>query len=591
MRARLQAIICLIVASSAGAGGAQLLPPPSGELDKLDPVIRQEVQELTRRSRVIVRARDAASLDAVAALIVLAGGTLGRELPLIEAHAADVPNAAILTLAASALVQRIASDRPTFSFDERTAATIGADVVRQQFGYDGAGIRIAVIDSGVTAWHDDLEDPAAPGTQRIDGFVDFVSEAPTPYDDYGHGTHVAGIIAGNGAASVGARAGLAPASRLVVLKVLDAAGRGRISDAIAAIDYVVEHRTQLDIRLINLSLGAIVHESYTADLLTLATRRAVEHGLVVVAAAGNRGRNSEGGVLHGAISAPANAPWVLTVGASSHMGTPDRGDDTVAAFSSRGPTAFDYTAKPDLVAPGVGIYSLSAPDSTMYQTHAPYLLSGADPGEYPYLSLSGTSQAAPVVAGVVALMLQANPSLTPNAVKAILQYTAEPYAGHAALAQGAGFLDAKGAVDLARMFSTPVESRPPSPPEWGRSIVWGNQRLGGGHLPASAGAWDAPVAWGAECDPAGCGAVADGLDAPVNVVWGSTCAGDDCDEAEWTTGADDSVMWGHSAEQDTIVWGNTDDGDTIVWGNTDDGDTIVWGNSDPTACQPVLWPE
>ena len=260
--------------------------------------------------------------------------------------------------------------------------------------------------------------PALSRSASIDS-SNFVGGSSTPSDQYGHGTHVAGIIAGNGFDSGGARSGIAPASRLVVLKVLDGSGRGRISDVIAALDYVVAHRDELNIRVANLSIATGVYESYNTDPLTLAAKRAVEAGIVVVAAAGNNGRNPQGETHYGGITAPGNAPWVLTVGASSHMGTIDREDDTIAPFSSRGPTAIDRAAKPDLVAPGVGIESLSAPNSTLYNTRSAYLLPGTVPTSYPpYLSLSGTSMSAPVVAGTVALMLQANPSLTPNAVKA-----------------------------------------------------------------------------------------------------------------------------------------------------------------------------
>jgi serine protease AprX len=534
-----------------------------------------------------------------------------------------VPNNVVLLLAANPLVKRIALDRLTLGTDDRTSATVGADVVRQQLGYDGAGIGVAVIDSGVTNWHDDLADVNAPATQRVDRFVDFVGNQSQPYDDYGHGTHVAGIIAGNGADSNGARTGIAPSARLVVLKVLDANGQGRISDVIAAIDYAVAHKAEFNIRILNMSIGAGVYESYDTDMLTQAAKRAVEAGLVVVAAAGNHGRDDDGVEQHGAISAPGNAPWVLTVGASSHMGTASRADDTMAAFSSLGPTAYDFAAKPDLVAPGAGIYSLSSPGSTLYERWPEARLSGAAGApDMPYFSLSGTSQATPVVAGTVALMLQANPSLTPNAVRAILQYTAEMYDGHSYLAQGAGFLNARGAVDLALAFNTAAAARAPSPPEWSKQIIWGNHQVQGGDLIATATAWHTNVAWGAatdagselvtwgescsgtecgvggsgwstwgaSCSGTNCETIVWGSELSVNVVWGDTCDGVDCENTAWATSDDDIIVWGNSDEDEVVVWGNCDD-DIIVWGNSDD-DIIVWGNSneDPDTA-PVIWPE
>ncbi len=581
-------------------------PPPAWLLAKVDPLLLDQLP-LGGQSYVIVRAQNAGAVGLVSGLIDTLGGTLGRTLPILTARAARLPNSVVLLLAANPLVQRIALDRLMLGSTERTSATVGADPVRQQLGYDGDGIGVAVIDSGVTAWHDDLADPAAPTTQRVDQFVDFVDGQTQPYDDYGHGTHVAGIIAGNGADSNGARTGIAPKSRLVVLKVLDEDGRGRISDVIAALDYAVAHKSEFNIRVINMSIGAGVYESYNTDLLTLAAKRAVEEGIVVVAAAGNHGRNDEGVTQHGAISAPGNAPWVITVGAASHMGTASRADDTIAAFSSRGPTAYDHAAKPDLAAPGVGIYSLSSPGSTLYDRWTNYLLPGAAgvPG-LPYQSLSGTSQAAPVVAGTVALMLQANPSLTPNAVKAILQYTAEMYDGHSYLAQGAGFLNARGAVDLALAFTTAPAARAPSPSEWSGQVIWGNRQLQGGDLTSTANAWATDVAWGAattdgtelvtwgescegtECGVGGSGWVNWSAEQSVNIVWGDTCDGDDC-ETLWATSDDDIVVWGNS-EGDIVVWGNCND-DIVVWGNSED-DIVVWGNSeeDPDSA-PVIWPE
>jgi len=598
---RASAVFMLLLGCCVPAG-AQLLPappspppPPEWLLAKVDPLLLEQLSNQSGQSYVIVQAQQASVLNAVSALISLNGGTPGRTLSIVTARAARLPNAAVLTLAASSLVSRIALDRLTLGFTspERTSATVGADTVRQQLGYDGAGIGVAVIDSGVTAWHDDLADPNAPTLQRVDQFVDFVANQTQPYDDYGHGTHVAGIIAGNGADSNGARTGIAPRARLVVLKVLDAVGRGRISDAIAAIDYAVAHRSEFNIRILNLSIGAGVYESYNTDLLTQAAKRAVEAGLVVVAAAGNHGRNDDGVTQDGAITAPGNAPWVITVGASSHMGTANRADDTIAPFSSRGPTAYDHAAKPDLVAPGVGIYSLSSPGSTMYQRWTSFLLHGVGGGPYlPYLSLSGTSQAAPVVAGTVALMLQANPSLTPNAVKAILQYTAEMYSGYSYLAQGAGFLNARGAVDLALAFNTDPASRAPSPFNWSRQIIWGNHQVEGGDLLAAGNAWAADMAWGAATDPNN-DPVTWGINwnsqPSVNIVWGDTCGGADCTNTVWATSDDDIVVWGNSGD-DIVVWGNSDD-DIVVWGNSDD-DIVVWGNSgeDPDS-GPVIWPE
>ena len=225
----------------------------------------------------------------------------------------------------------------------------------------------------------------------------------------------------------------------------------------------------------------------------------------------------------------------------------------------------------------------SSPGSTMYHKWEEYLLPGAETApDMPYLSLSGTSQASPVVAGTVALMLQANPSLTPNAVKAILQYTAEMYDGHSYLAQGAGFLSARGAVDLAHAFNTAPPDRAPAPPEWSRQIIWGNQQVQGGDLIASAGAWATDVEWGADT-------IVWGSEPLVNVVWGDTCAGADCEGTLWATSDDDIVVWGNS-DGDIVVWGNSDD-DIVVWGNSDD-DIVVWGNSgeDPDS-GPVIWPE
>ena len=568
-------------------------------LSKLDPVLKVRSHQFFGHSRVIIRTGGGAPVSAIGNLLQWTNGTPGRRLSGIASQVAVVPNVALRLLAASPLVERVSLDRDVVGTMERTGITIGAASARQDLGYDGSGVGVAVIDSGITSWHDDLTDASGSGGQRVARFVDVVDGQETPYDDYGHGTHVAGIIAGNGFDSDGARTGIAPGAHLVVLKVLDGAGRGYISDVIAALDYAIAHRDALNIRVINLSVASGVYESYNLDPLTLAAERAVRAGIVVVAAAGNNGRTAAGQTQYGGITSPGNAPWVLTVGASSHMGTVERDDDSIASFTSRGPTAIDRRAKPDLVAPGIGIESLSNPDSSLYSTQSNYLLPGTRPAPaLPYLSLSGTSMSAPVVSGTVALMLQADPTLTPNQVKAILQYTSEIYPHYDPLTEGAGFVNAGGAIELTRYLSAPSTSTYPDSSRWGRRLIWGNRLFKGGRLTADANAWSidltwgattvngSSVSWGVRCASEDCSTtegqwrIDNGYSR--NVVWGWRCGGSDCGEP-WTPDVVNSTDGG-----ETVVWG-TDGGETVVWG-TDDGETVVWGTSCPApSCTPVIW--
>ena len=553
-------------------------------------------RELNRRglrpgwSRVIITLHGSA--DASAEVLKL-GGRLGRRLDLINGRVVELPNGQLRKLASHPAVARIDEDRATERLMSRVATLSGARMVQRAYGFDGAGIGVAVLDSGITSWHDDLTYAGTStavrveGNQRVAAFVDFVNGAPAAYDDNGHGTHVSGIIAGNGYDSRGNHAGIAPASHLVSLKVLDRDGRGVISNVIAAFEYAIANRARHNIRVVNLSVGAAVTSSYRTDPLALAAKRAVDAGIVVVTAAGNIGQNKLGQPQWGGILAPGNAPWVLTVGASSHMGTLNRTDDQVAGFSSSGPTAFDYEAKPDLVASGVGIVSLSAPGSLFASTKSDYLLRGAvDTAYKPYLSLSGTSMAAPVVSGTVALMLQANPALTPNLVKAILQYTAQVQPDVHPLRQGGGFLNTRGAVELAQYFATAQPGdRYPGGKGWSRKINWGSHRLSRGAISPSANAWALNIVWGTARDNEG-----------DNIVWGTACETLGCFNIVWGTARDegDNIVWGTARDEgDNIVWGTArDEGDNIVWGTARDGegDNIVWGTDcGGQDCVNVVW--
>jgi serine protease AprX len=495
MARRLLAIVSAILLS---------LPAVVAAEGRLDATLAARAVAPLGDSRVIVTTIDGARADAA---IRAVGGRPGRFLRGLGAQVAFVPDAALTRLAARPEIAAISVDRTvTGTFEGPSpAASSGAGWISRQLGLDGSGVAVAIVDSGVVNWHDDL------GTGTVVHFVDFVNDLLLPHDDFGHGTHVAGIIAGNGYDSGGLRQGVAPGARLVVLKVLDETGNGHISNVIAAIDYAIEHSARFNIRVINLSVAAGVHESYKTDPLALAAKRAVDAGIVVVTAAGNLGRSAKGAVQAGGITSPGNAPWVLTVGAADDQGTPARSDDTLAPFSSRGPTHIDGLLKPDIVAPGVGVESLADPNSTLYAVNPEARLPGSvQTATMPYLRLTGTSMAAPVVAGTVALMLEANPNLTPNLVKAILQYTAERRPRYDVAAQGAGFLNARGAVQLAlQLAGKPVQAQDPT--RWSRQLVWGPTTVRGGVITAGSNAWRVGVAWGDATTPAG-----------DPIVWGVT---------------------------------------------------------------------
>ncbi len=568
--------------------GATALPAVAQQPGaKLDAALRVRAHQLSGRSRVIVQFTREPDVRAIAAV----RGTTRRSLAAMRAEVADVDNLSLAALAADPRVARVMLDRPAFATMERTGQAIGATAAREDFGLTGRGIGVAVIDSGI-APHDDLQ---GRGGRRVVHFVDFTANGPRggwasdrQSDDYGHGTHVAGIVAGTGRDSNGARMGIAPGAHLIGLKVLDADGHGYISDVIEAIDYAVAHRDALGIRVINLSVASGVFESYKADPLALAAKRAVDAGIVVVAAAGNLGVDANGRPQYGGITSPGNAPWVLTVGASSHNGTPGRGDDGLARFSSHGPTWIDFSSKPDLVAPGVGIESLAAAGSSLYWSLQDYLLDGARPAfAKPYLSLSGTSMAAPVVAGTVALLLEANPHLTPNAVKAILQYTAEVLPDQGPLQQGAGLVNARGAVRLARYFARPDLGFPEQRDAiagdtvaWARHVIWGNYRITGGVPLPGSNAWASNLTWGAMTTSTGAPVVW-GAQSDDNIVW-STAADDNI---VWSTAAGDNIVWSTAgALDDNIVWSTRED-ENIVWSTAAD-DNIVWSTA---VVQNVVW--
>ena len=299
-------------------------------------------------------------------------------------------------------------------------------------GVTGSGIGVAVVDSGIS--------PHAALAKKVVANVSFVTGDSSVLDAFGHGTHVAGIIAGTSSVASSVtplyKGGIAPGVKLVNVRVLGANGSGLTSDVIAGIEWVINNRATYNIRVMNLSLGHPVFEPCVTDLLCQKVQKAVDNGIVVVASAGNSGKSVDGRTVLGSITVPGNSPVALTVGALNTWGTVGRSDDSVTTYSSRGPTRYDNIVKPDLAAPGNKIISLEAPGAFLAGMYP--FLHKAGTGSNAYMQLSGTSMAAPMVSGGVALLLQGQPSLRADQIKLVLQSASTFVSNGGLMGAGAG---------------------------------------------------------------------------------------------------------------------------------------------------------
>ncbi|MES1257250.1 MAG: S8 family serine peptidase, partial [Acidobacteriota bacterium] len=286
------------------------------------------------------------------------GGKLHDRMDQIRGAHYTIPRSELQTLADDPDVAYISPNRPLQAmFDDITDSTVHSDWANA-YGQTGEGIGVAIIDSGVV----DLPDFHTGSTSRIVYQESFVGG--TPADQFGHGTHVAGILAGNGNGTV--YIGTTPRVNIINLRVLDANGQGTDADVIRAINRAIALKLTYNIRVINLSLGRPVFEPAALDPLCQAVEAAWKAGIVVVVAAGNEGRNNSANTQgYGTITAPGNDPYVITVGCIKSNGTSTRTDDLIASYSSKGPTLFDHYVKPDLVVPGNKIVSLVPPGLTL----------------------------------------------------------------------------------------------------------------------------------------------------------------------------------------------------------------------------------
>ncbi|MGW4942104.1 S8 family serine peptidase [Actinoplanes sp. NPDC004185] len=401
---------------------------------------------------VVVRADSRASMTAASTVVRRSGGTVRQDLALIQGFSATVPAAAVGRLSAlpGVRVSRDAAVRMKGmnSWADQVGITMLAPVIKAAGGdkadkanpddgiaatgsvLTGAGVGVALIDSGVAP----VKGLYNVGQVVYGPDLSFESQSDNlrNLDTYGHGTHMAGIIAGSDPTSSGLH-GMAPGAKIISLKVATADGATDVSQVIAAIDWVVAHRGDpgLNIRVLNLSFGTDSVQPAALDPLSFAVEQAWNKGIVTVVAAGNDG------FAAGNLTMPAANPKVIAVGAADPMGTEARGDDTVAAFTNRGNAA----RHPDVLAAGRSLVSLRAPGSYIDRTYPSARISATLDPEQRLFRGSGTSQAAAVVSGAVALLLQQRPALTPDQVKKLLMSTAAPIKNGDPYAAGAGQID------------------------------------------------------------------------------------------------------------------------------------------------------
>ncbi len=576
------ALVALALAPAAPPARAQLLPPPpAGIEDKIDPALLALMQaDPLALLPVIVemqpplppflgapnvnRALEALDLlrlygVPVAALSLIDGAAGFANAAGINAVSL-VPTVALIHHDRTVGPQPTSAEPPVTPPDQLSGdypRVVRADRVWQQ-GIAGNGVTVAVLDSGVAA-DLDLVDPA----NRILASVNF-ADVRSASDPGGHGTHIAGIIAGNGSRSGGEFVGIAPQANIVDVRVLGSTGSGRISSVVRGIEWVLAHRAAYNIRVVNLSFGARTSLSYRADPMSAAVEIAWRRGLVVVAASGN------GGPERDTVVTPGIDPYAITVGATDDRGTLGRGDDMLAWFSAWGSP--DSNAKPDLVAPGRRLVSLRVPGSAL-DTLFPDRVVVAQNGST-YFRLTGTSMATAVVSGAAALLLQGRPGLTPDQVKALLVGTTQPYGEDSGqvlpdpIADGSGLLDAYAAT-----LAVPCDAAP-SPGLLSGGFLVGTLSnptpvacANRGLRPADGFAralypvlFGSPLQW---IDPL-FGGIFWSLLTWDTLVWNS---------AAWDNFAWDSVAW-DSAAWDSVVW------DSAAW------DSAAW---DSAAWDSAAW--
>lgn len=493
----------------------------------------------TGTARVVVQATPtavAAARDAV----VSAGGRVVLDLDIVSGFSAEVDRVALDAVVAIPGVRHVTLDGDVAlshsgdgggrsAADSTFVETIGASDLQAR-GIDGRGVGIAVIDTGVT----EVADLAG----RVVGGID-LSGSGTTADEYGHGTFIAGLAAGDGASSGGEHAGVAPGAHVVPVKIAGRNGAADVSHVLAAIQYVVSFKDAYDIGVLNLSVGTDSTQPQMLSPLNHAVERAWDAGLVVVVSGGNLGEEGPG-----RIPKPADDPLVITVGATDSNGTVARADDVVAGYSSTGPSIADGFEKPDVVAPGSHLVSLVAPGSALDTDHPDAHVDGA------HARGSGTSFAAAVTSGAAALLRQAHPDWTPDQVKEAMLTSAAPGP------VGDRNVDGHGALDVAA-----ADAATPAPDSQGLVV----RSTGVGSLEADRGSVHVEVSTTGLFN-----ALAYLLGHVVEVTGETTAQLEEFDAEEFAQGEWTEATWWNTAWWNTAWW-NT------AWWNTAWWNTAWWG--------------
>jgi serine protease AprX len=571
------ALAVLIWGSTEGAIADESHP-------KLDPAVSFALAQATDTTtvRVIVEAVPG-KFATLRAKVVATGKPIAADHKFINALSVKLPKSDIVKLESEPTVAHISLDHvvrstaappspppppppppaPSVSkpIDDVMLATLGLT----NSSVTGKGVGVAVIDSGLQ--------PAA--ELPAYAFFDFTTTvAGAAYDDYGHGTHIAGLIRAAAPPTnnpIGGMVGVSPGVRLMSMKVLDGTGQGYTSTVLTALETVLNNQGSLGIGVVNLSLGHPITEPGAVDPLVQAVEALSRKGIVLVVAAGNWGRNPTSGLpAHAGITSPGNALSAVTVGALDTKQTVTRTDDQVPVYSSRGPTWYDGVVKPDVLAPGHDLVSLAAVGSSLY-TRYPEQRVADGTGAARYLRLSGTSMATAVTTSVVALLIEKHRQvsrlpLTPNDVKAVLQFTAIPVNGADVFTQGAGAVNPPGALAVVAALTgnadktlrsttvvqptTTIESETYT---WNQAVIWGHTFVYGDSVYANEPAWGSLTTWGSA------------------VIWGHSWPGDG--DLVW----DSAATWSTTTVWDPIVAPSSAGLSWPVLG----GQAVIWGHGGP----------